>query len=293
MRKELILSLVFIGILVSGCVEQDVVTPEYHDEALKMETEVTGKVLPDQAINLKVRLTNQVPDDVDDVSLTITDLYGLEVMGKSSYCGGGKLTECELGDIQSLDDREINFVLRVPTKEELARIGRELKPELTLEYMYSGETTFLIPILGSNERSTDAKPQLIQTKGPIHVDIERGFTSSNYDWEWDGSGFSIIMRFEDVLTSDSDITIEEDQVGITLDNLIVSSAFGRCDFDTSSDPYGPGENINLPMVTPIVCALQAQNPTLPWVYGEVKVTYTDYSYESVETKSIQVETVIV
>jgi len=299
MRKGLVLSLVLVGIIISGCVEQDVVTPEYHDEALKIETEVTGEVLPSQGINLKVRLVNQVPDIVKDVKFKITDLYGLQIVRRNCANGVVKSYGCDFPDgIQSLDDREINFVLKVPTKEELARIGRELKPELTLEYIYFGETTFLIPILGLNERSTDAKSQLIQTKGPVHVDIKRGFTESKKEWEWNGSGFSVVIRFEDVLTSESQVTIDKDKIDITLDNLYTDpqETFGRCDFDfpTSSHPnYKLKENVTLPMTTPILCALEGDSKGMPWVYGQVRVKYDDYRYKAVETKSIQVETVII
>ncbi len=157
----------------------------------------------------------------------------------------------------------------------------------------------MIPILGATERSTDAKSQLIQTKGPIHVDIKRGFTSSNYEWEWDGSGFSIIIRVKDVLTSDSHVTIEQNNFGLELTNLYVDPVeekrFGRCDFsvDGTGKILSITEDITLPMITPLVCAMEAQNPQdLPWVYGQVIVSYRDYTYELVETKSIMVETVI-
>jgi len=295
MRKGLVLSLVLVGIIISGCVEQDVVTPDYHDEALRMETELTGEVLPSQGINLKVRLVNQVPDTVEKVNLTITDLYGLQIIRKN--CAGGDITSYGCGfpnGIQSLDDREINFVLKVPTKEELARIGRELKPELTLGYTYSGETTFLIPIIGPNERSTDAKSQLIQTKGPVHVDINRGFTSSNKEWEWNASGFSIVIRVEDMLSSESQVMIDKEKFIITLDNLYNNTDFGRCDFiQFDVNKFKPTNNITLPMQTPLVCALEGDSNGMPWVYGQVRVNYKDYRYKAVETKSIQVETVIV
>jgi len=293
MRKALILiSVLFVIFLFSGCVEQETITPDYDDEALKMETEVTGKVLPSQAINLKVHLINQVPDDVREVRLEITDLYGLEVRSKT--CSGTPLTVCELGDISSLDDIEVNYVLRVPTKEELARIGRELKPELTLEYTYSGETTFLIPIIGPNERGTSAKSQLIQTKGPIHVDIERGFTSSSAEWERSGSGFSVIIRVRDVLTSEPNVIIDKDNFLISLnDYLLIDEELGRCDFNSTTAPYRPLDDIDLPMQTPLVCALSGNSQGMPWVYGQVTVNYYDYNYEAVKTESIMVETVIV
>lgn len=297
MRKSFILSLVLIIIFISGCVKQDgEFVPEYYDEALKMETEVSGEVLPEQAINMRIHLTNQVEHEVTNVELRITDFYGLKL--RSQVCPENKqisdcgfistICGCGLFDIQSLDDEEINFVFQVPSKDEIARIGRELEPEITLSYDYRGETTFLIPILGPNERYTSAKAQLVQTTGPIHVEIERGFTQSSDPWERSGSGFSIVVRVKDVINSKNEMTIYKDNFDVSLTNLERKTEYGHCDFDAS---MSPDKNITLPMKTPLVCAIVGNSGDAPWVYGQVRANY-DYRYKVVETKSIKVETVI-
>ena len=301
----LILALVLVGIIfISGCADQDgEIIPEYKDEALKMEIEVTDRVLPSQAINMKVYLTNQVIDDVENIEFRVTDFYGLELVNQMcpvdpltslpaelSNCGFIS-TNCGCGpfSVQSLDDEEMSFVFRVPTQEEIARIGRELEPEFTLEYDYSGETTYFIPIISPNERSTSAKPQLVQTKGPIHVDIERGFTSSTGDWEISGSGFSIVVRVKDVVNPRNELSIYNESFVMTLNDILeINPSFGNCDFN----PISPQQNITLPMDTPLICALVGDSGLAPWVYGQVKMNYDDYRYRVVETKSIMVETVI-
>jgi len=303
------LSLILLMIFISGCVEQDgEIIPEYKDEALKMEIEVTGKVLPSQAINMKVYLTNQVRDDIENVEFRITDFYGLVLV--SQICPENNVitncgfisTNCGCGpfDVQTLDEEEMSFVFRVPSQEEVARIGRELQPEFTLEYDYHGETTYFIPIINVDEKSTSAKPQLIQTKGPIHVDIDRGFTSSTGAWEIEGGGFSIVMWVKDVVNHKNELVIYDldedkgkDVFKVDLTNLIFDpNTRLACDFDKTS--FEPNLDIELPMDVPLVCALVGKfpsQPAPPWVYGQVKMNYK-YRYKMVEAKSIKVETVI-
>jgi len=153
-REWLIVSLLLlITVFISGCSvldeSQGNYTPEYKDEALKFDYEITGQVLPSQIINMKVRLTNQVQDDVENVELRVTDFYGLKLV--SQLCSGGILLQntpddksvcgsvsdrcgCKFSSIPSLDEKEITLVFKVPSSNEIATIGRELKPEFTLKY---------------------------------------------------------------------------------------------------------------------------------------------------------------
>jgi hypothetical protein len=306
MQKMLISILVLFGIIfISGCVEQDEdFVPVYKDEALKMEIEMAGEALPEQAINMKVHLTNQVEYKVENVEFRITDFYGLKL--KNQICGSdgssisssecGFMTTkcgCKFNSIQSLDDEEMNFVFQLPSEEEIARIGRELEPEITLKYNYWGESTLLIPVLSFDEKSTSAKIESVQSKGPIHVDIERGFTSSSDPWEKSGSGFSIVVRVKDVVNSKNEMTIDKGSFTLDLTNLVVNEDIGRCDFDATGS-HKLKQNISLPMKIPLVCALTAQSTGgVPWVYGQITAKYDNYEYKVVETKSIEVETIIV
>ena len=308
MSKEwLIVSLViFVTILISGCgvwdQSQGNFTPEYKDEALKFDYEITGQVLPGQIINMKVRLTNQVEDDINNVELRITDFYGLDLV--SEICGGSKLgncgifTECGCGplSIPSLDEKEITFVFRVPSQNEIAKIGRELKPEFTLKYEYHGEATYFIPILREGETKTTTKIELVQSKGPIHVDMERGFTSSTKDWEVSGSQFSVIFRVKDVTNTKSEIIIGDEsneffQIYLNEPTLIIPDFESCRDFIQEGDHYKVSE-ITLPLRVPLVCAFQCSNSGTPWVYGTIQVKYY-YNYKMVKTETISVETEII
>jgi hypothetical protein len=296
-------------ILLSGCGVLDIsqsgnFTPEESDEALKFDYEITGRVLPGQVINMKVHLTNQVKDDVSDVKLRITDFYGLKLLNQICPGADRQLTGdndcgfisdkcgCHFSTIPSFDDEEINLIFRVPDSDEIARIGRELEPEFTITYNYYGETNYLIPIIKFDERSTIAKIEKTQTKGPIHVDIERGFTSSSDEWERNGSQFSIVMRVNDVLNSKSNVEIDRNNFTIVLNKPILdTSGEGLCDFTPSGSDFIPNNNITLPMQTPLVCALEAYNEQVPWTYGTITVDY-NYTYKIVKTETIEVETVI-
>ena len=313
MKKELfILFFLVIMIFISGCsvtdTSQPTPLPEYKDESLKMETDVTGKVLPSQAINMKIYLTSQAEYTIRNVTLRVTDFYGLKPL--TAICGDNNgdadrslqysLGECSTGfsvcgchfdEILSLDEKEINFVFKVPSSEEIARIGRDLKPEFTLRYDYRGETKYLIPILDSNERSTDAKIESVETKGPIHVKIERGFTSSDDSWEREGTGFSIVVDVKDVLDSKNEIEIDRNNFSLDLTNLE-----SDCDGDllchfSGDTTLNPNENITLPMDIPLVCALTSGTIDVPWVYGEINANF-QYRYKVVKTEKIEVETVI-
>ncbi len=295
MIKNIILVFVLILIvLFSGCIgkPQGGVDIEYFDEAIKQEIELPEKTLSNQAIRMTVYLTNQVENDVNDVRFSISDLYGLKITNVK--CAGEYKTDnfCYFPSIQSLDEKEIGFSLRVPADDELAYLGRNLNPEFTLEYNYSGQTMFYVPILKEKEKSTEAKMKSTQSYGPIHVNIERSFTQSNNDWEREGNIFSIIVDVTDVLKSDNELEINKDNFRLYLTNLETGSEWGRCDFDSVGEYYTPSSNIKLPMKTPLVCALKAkENLPFPRVDGIVRVEYS-YTYKTVEKKSISVETKI-
>lgn len=305
-RNWIVLTLLIFIVIFSGCVGQPDGIIEYKDEALKMDTKTPTKTLPNQTINMKVVLTNQVENDVKNVNLRITDFYGLTLNNQTCNYGS-PLPNCGFisdkcgwyfDSIQSLDDREINFVFMSPDEDELARIGRDLKPELTLNYSYFGQTIFYVPILSSSERSTKAKIQTTQTKGPIQVEIDRGISQSSDQWETDGIAFPIIVWVKDKIESDSKRTISKEKFNITLINLNVDLGGGRCDFVTpppiidGKEVLLPKEGIELPMKVPLLCTLVGSVPAgVPSVTGMAVVNY-DYTYTVIKTETITVETVI-
>jgi hypothetical protein len=307
----LILSFLILIVLFSGCSDQPDGKVEYKDEALKMETKFPVKTLPNQILNMKVTLTNQVENDVNDVILRITDFYGLTL--KDQTCSFGSPLEGQqtcgfisdkcgwsFDNIQSLDDKVINFVFRVPNEDELARIGRDLKPELTLNYSYYGETIFYIPILSLSERSTKEKIQTTQTKGPINVEINRGLTQSSDQWEINGIAFPVIVWVKDKIESDSKRAISKYKFNITLINLKLAEeagvGVGRCDFEPATSDktvWRPKEDIELPMKVPLICTLVGNIPRgTPSATGMAVINY-DYPYTVVKTETITVETAIV
>ena len=294
----LILSLVVI-VIVSGCGVLEDSQPEngrieYFDEAIKQEIEVPEKTLPNQAIRTTVYLTNQVESDVNNTKFSISDLYGLKITNVK--CAGenkGSVIFCEFPLIKSLDQKEIDFSLRVPAEDELAYLGRTLEPEFILEYDYAGQTVFFVPILREKEESTETKIRTTQTHGPIHLDISRGFTQSKYDWEREGNIFSIIIKVEDVVKSDNELEINKDDFRVYLTNLNTGSEWGRCDFEKVDGYYIPTSDISLPMKNPLVCALKAREDlTAPRIDGIVRIEYS-YRYKTDETEKISVETKLI
>lgn len=305
MRKNLVvLAFLILIVLSSGCVNQTPGEPEYEDDALKLEIEVPDRSFPDQIVNVKVILTNQVENDITNITLRITDFYGLTLIYQNCSYDGENLNDCgfistycgcHFNSIpKDYDYREINFAFKVPGEDELARIGRDLKPEISLNYDYFGESGFFVPILSITEESTKVKIRTTQTKGPIHVEIERGLTQSSDQWERPDVQFPVIVWVKDVIKSDSERAFDKRSLNLILLNLKTADE-GKCD-DFDSRPLGdtfiltPKESITLPMKIPLICTLVGFIPEgMPRTDGTI-IVYYSYNYTIVETKTISVET---
>jgi hypothetical protein len=94
MRKSwVVLAFLILIVLFSGCVKQTPNLPEYNDDALKLETEVPSKTYSNQIVNVKVVLTNQVENDVTNITLRITDFYGLTLIDQNCSYDGENLKD--------------------------------------------------------------------------------------------------------------------------------------------------------------------------------------------------------
>jgi len=305
--KKWFLGLILIGVvLVSGCVDQEEEGPEYNDNALKMEYEITEKIediriLPGQTVRMVVYLTNQVENDTTNVDIIISNPYGIEISrvdcgldctceGGSNECSGKPVScyynGCNYDKIQSLDQVEINFALDIPSEEEITSVGYELKPELTLEYNYDGQSMLYIPILRYGEKPTETKTEFTQTIGPIHVDIRSD------KWVRGGSVFPLFVEVKDVVKEGENIMIEKDDFKLTEYTHItgLGGNLGRCDFtnENTITYYIPEKDIELPMKDPLVCTLEAENPTIPMVKALIGIDYS-YRYKVEKTETIRVE----
>jgi len=292
-----LLSIVFL----SGCIEKNEEVG-YSDEALKLETEISEKtegirILPGQTVRMIVYLTNQVENPVKDVDFYISNPYG--IMISRVDCGFGCVCErgsnscgnvscdyngCHFDEIQSLDQYEIDFSLKIPSEEEISYFGWELKPELTLEYNYSGVSILYLPILKYGEKMEKPASELTQTKGPIHVDIQSD------KWISSGSIFPLYVSVKDVINSQSRIKIEKNNFHLSIPDYIElnETEIGRCDFSKGDGYYIPKKgDIMLPLKNPLVCTLKA-NVTIPMVKAPIQAEYS-YRYRVVKTEDIKVE----
>jgi len=297
-------------VFISGCLEDGKeVKPEFYDNALKMEFEITEetqgkKILPGQIIRVVVSLKNQVENDTTNVDVYISDPYGMKVTQINCDEGSpidhnGQPYGWQFDSIQSLDEQEIVFSLKVPTKEELAMIGRRLKPEFTLKYDYAGISMRYVPILAEGEKIGEKSSEFTQTYGPIHVDIDTD------KWVREGDIMPVYVDVKDVVNSKSEIEIDKDYFRVFWVNqyFVMSTELVRCDFNAiSSSSFGEGcpdncdcytrpENMNiiLPLDVPFVCALEVKDPLAPMAMGLIGAEY-EYRYEVVKTKTIEVET---
>lgn len=312
-----LLAILILIVFISGCLELDgdEIKPTYSDNALKMETSIKEKeegrrILPDQTIRMVVTLTNQVEDATDNVELKITDPHGILISkvdcGSNCTCelnappsdGCDSLVNCSYNgcyykSIQSLDEEEITFGLKIPGEEQISAAGRDLKPEIMLEYDYSGTSALYIPIYKYGEKPAEPKKESTQTTGPIHVDIDSD------DWVRAGDLFPIYVDVEDVAHSTEDLMIPNDTFKMSIGHADVKDEtgekIGRCDFEGPTDDfYFPEENITLPLKNPLVCTLRAHESdllTAPMVKASIIIDYS-YTYKVEKTEKISVEKAI-
>jgi hypothetical protein len=311
-KKLVILSLILV-VLFSGCIEieggEEKFVPK--DEALKLETvierEERMRILPEQTIRMLVFLTNQVENEVKNVNLTISNPFGIKVQrvncGPDCVCGWETTEEkcdgvsctfngCHYDAIQSQDQIEIDFSLKIPSEEEISYLGRDLKPEITLKYNYSGESILYIPILRYGEKLKEAPTEFTQTKtkGPIHVYIESD------EWVREESIFPLYVEVKDVVTTrtpESRLTIPNESFKIEIPAKYINLSEGRCDFNINSSSNDtillfPKDDIILPQKKPLACTLKAREVKTPLVKVPLKAEFS-YTYEVRRIEEIKVE----
>jgi len=309
-----LLAFLILIVFISGCLDDtDEIKPKYSDNALKTEIRIREederrRILPDQTIRMTVTLTNQVENQTDYVYLRITDPHGILI--SKVDCGYGYACDlddwssdtefisydegrvrcyfngCYYDSIQSLDQEEITFGLKIPSEEQISAGGRELNPEIMLKYNYSGVSVLYVPIYNYGEKPVEPKKEFTQTTGPIHVDID----SDN--WVRTGDLFPIYVDVKDVAHSTEELVISNTSLEMWVNWADIKDngeKIGRCDFERSgSGSYSPEESIILPQRIPLVCTLRAQDISAPMVKASIEIDY-DYEYKVKKTKTIRVE----
>lgn len=313
MEIKWLLAFLILIVFISGCVldgGDDQIEPTYNDNALKMEIKIREKeekrrILPDQTIRMVVTLTNQVENATEDVNLEIINPYGIEISkvdcGNDCMCvwnesspqgytksGCGSDIDCayngcQYDSIQSLDEVEIIYGLKIPSEEEISSMGRELKPKIGLEYEYKGISALYVPIYRYGEKPAEPKKEFTQTTGPIHVEID------SENWVRAGDLFPIYVDVKDVGRSSEKVTIYKNDFTMCKDHADIGSSIGRCDFVLSGNCYISEKNITPPLINPLVCTLRAeQDPATPMVKAPIIIDYS-YRYELEKIETIRVE----
>jgi hypothetical protein len=314
MKIKWLLAVLILIVFISGCDQgnNDGVKPEFNDNAVNMDVKIQEKIenrriLPGSTIRMVVTLTNQVENSTKDVYLRITNPYGIKISkvdcGSNCVCEWGNpplhntmggcganvdcyYNGCYYNSIQSQDEEEITFGLKIPPEEQISEMGRDLKPEILLKYYYSGTSALYIPIYNYGEKPVEPKKDFTQTTGPIHVSIE----SDN--WVRAGDLFPIYIDVKDVVNPSEKFTIDKENFKMTIGHAQVGESIGRCDFvlKTGTDYYipKPEGNITLPLANSLVCTLQADVPTLPMIKAPIIINY-DYTYKVERTETITVQ----
>lgn len=295
MKDRLIYTLFLIPIIfIAGCIQQTIT--EYNDNALALEIKSPSQVIPNQIIELTFYLTNQVENDINNVEIRLSDPYGLRIVGIDCDIGGESRGDtCYFNKIQSLDEKVVVFRLKVPSEQEIANIEQELLPEITVKYDYFGQTVMTVPIIKKGEIvNIETKPPE-QSTGPIKVNIEKAVGVGVEEGELvrEGGIFSIIVRIEDVINPESEITIDNFEISLSHLSVYTETTGGKCDFDVRDNKLIPKEKIVLPQEFPLVCTLKTEgNIPFVWVPGTITVNFS-YRYKIVESVSIQIITKLI
>jgi hypothetical protein len=313
MKIKWLMAILILVVFVSGCVgngNNDGVKPEFNDNALKMDVKIKEKeenrrILPGQTIRMTVTLTNQVENATNDVSLKIVNPYGIQISkvdcGNNCVCEWGNPPQhntmggcnsdidcdynyCYYKSIQSLDQEEVTYGLKIPNEDQISVMGRDLKPKITLEYNYSGVSTLYVPIFKSEEKPTESTGTNTQTTGPIHVDID----SDN--WVKEGDLFPIYVDVKDVVNPSDKLTIFQENFVMNIYHAQANTnTIGRCDFvSQTTNTYIPKGNITIPLENPLVCTLKADEITVPMVKAPIIIDYS-YNYKVEREETIRVE----
>jgi len=304
MKSKCLLAILILIIFISGCInDEKEIEPEFKDNAVKMDVKIREKeenrrILPGQTIRMTVTLTNQVEDETDNVDLKIINPYGIQISkvdcGDGCVCLWPDIVDCSVtgrscnfngcyyDSIQSLDEQEITFGLKIPSEEEISAMGRDLEPKIMLDYHYGGTSVLYVPIYKYEEKPVEPKKEFTQTTGPIHVDID----SDN--WVRAGDLFPAYIDVKDVVRTSEKIIIIKNDFTMTVEHAgIDEETIGRCDF-TSPAYTKPKEDINLPLDNPLVCTLKAEEPSAPMVKTSITIDYS-YTYKVEKTEKIRVE----
>jgi hypothetical protein len=253
--KWVLAILLIITIFLSGCEEKELPVEEFKDDALKFEYEIKEeiekeRILPGQTVRMVIYLTSQVPDDIKNAYIKITNPYGIKIDDINCYRGNcicnwedpnsPYFNGCYINKIISKDLVEVYFSLKMPTEEEISPLGRDLKPELTLKYEYKGASTLYIPILRETEQPpTGITVESTQTKGPIHVDLKSD------KWVRSESFFPLLVDVKDVISlfSQHQTIIDKNNFHLYITHLsMINSASESFENSTSCSGFYPSND---------------------------------------------------
>lgn len=302
--RKLVFVLLLMIIFLAGCVQQ--VGECGGDNVLVMEFmgEEEIKTIPDQTVEIGLYLKNPFECDekgqiiggvnIKAVDLIVSNPSGLKLLKEEIDCDDQEAKRdmgCHFDLIDAGDEKEIYLHFKTPSRDVIGNIGQELKPEITLEYDYFGQTVFAKPIV-KHEETTSATMEPSQKRGPIKakVSMGAGIEDESKNFIREGNPVPIRILLEDVINSESEVKINKESFRLTLDNFEVDRSLGECNFEGEGKILEPIEDISLPMEDPLVCVLKAAKDFKdPWVPGRITVDFS-YRYKLTATVTVKVIT---
>jgi len=295
MKNELLFIFLFMIIFISGCTIRSNLEIPYDDNAIKLDNFLIQKqVRPEKTVFIDFSVVNQVENPVKNLDIKISNTGGFTIEKISCEDGTSNENGCSYDKLDSLDAKDISFLLRAPTREELGFVDPfESEITITVEYDYQGESIVVFPVLGYKE-TTERHMKIGQSHGPIHVDIKPGFllkyeengrTVTEKDWATKEVPFDIEVSVNNVGSLGSSYeypNIELNSFEIELKNLKVDrSTENSCDLDGDTI-LTPKETISVPTELPLICTINPISDP-----GKITAKYS-YRYKFIKKETITI-----
>lgn len=188
--------LLIVIIFISGCIGSDTVqsTIKTDEQGFKdvltvngIETIPKSPLLPDQDFTLFFTLENlDDEENIKDVEVKLFNPSVFKDQNGNSCAGGLCKTENNLCDsskkcnLLPFEQKQIQFLLSAPSGDEIADIKLETGIDFSVDYTYTANTFFEIPVVTLNEieqrqragQTLSITGNKIKTSGPIQIEAE-------------------------------------------------------------------------------------------------------------------------
>ncbi|MEM5799555.1 MAG: hypothetical protein QXZ43_02735 [Candidatus Aenigmatarchaeota archaeon] len=270
--------LLFILVFLSGCVQ------EKEQNQIELNVVHPKKAIYGNDFEIKFFLKNTFEDEIKNVFVKINS-FDLLKFKKIEKCDGEiRENGCFFNKLEPDSEKQIIFIFELPENIYLPGSDIKVQPEFSINYYYSKQSVWKIPILGDNFKGSKnfLYPSI---DGPIKIIMSIYSDEENIANKNIMSNDIFSIKIDLVDNENSNTIIKKDDFKITIDGFEIYNP-ERCSFEGSKE-LKPKEDIQLPMKRSLICMLKSKSiDPDKWDYGTIII---DYSYNYNIVKSIIIE----